>query len=324
MSADNSASNSWKPATKQMKIATEKALEKGFMPTGNFLFKTDEWVLRCMDCNELTKTTYSKFIRNSNFQCQMCKNKDNQLHINLENILLNDKPITDMLIAKLKPLEPYSGNSANKWKCECMQCGAICFPRYYDVSKKNKGGCKACGSKVDNQFVRDAIKIMLEAELEPIEEYKTADSKWRCKCLKCGNEVSPRFNNVRRGHGGCVYCQVAAFKPAKPAYFYFIHNKEFASFKVGVGNTDNVNDRLKSHTKAGWTILEKINYDSGKKALKMEKAVINWLRKEKGIPQHLTNEFFSHAGATETFSDESVEIFEVREKIYSLHKHFFG
>jgi hypothetical protein len=50
-----------------------------------------------------------------------------------------------------------------------------------------------------------AEKVMLKAGLEPKEPYKNADTKWKCKCLKCGATVYPRYYTVKAG-GGCIYC----------------------------------------------------------------------------------------------------------------------
>lgn len=36
--------------------------------------------------------------------------------------------------------------------------------------------------------------------------YPGSDAKWHCKCLRCGSEVFPRFQHVKRGHGGCLNC----------------------------------------------------------------------------------------------------------------------
>lgn len=315
MPSDASEQSSWKPVAKFMMKATEQALEKGFMPIENFVNKSDIWQLKCMACNTLINTTYSKFSRNKNFGCPKCAVSNDTDTGSNYNIVFDSEEIQIMLKAKLRPLEPYSGNSANKWKCECMQCGQICFPRFYDVSKRNKGGCKPCSNKPDPEAIAKAIQVMREAKLDPIEPYKNASSPWSCKCLKCNEIVTPIYNNVRRGHGGCVYCQIAAFKPSQPAYLYLIHNKEFASYKIGIGNSNKPIDRLDSHRKAGWSVLKRYDFVSGKDAITIEKRVLRWIRKELGIPVHLSNEQFVHGGATETFSDEFISSLEVISKI---------
>jgi len=59
----------------------------------------------------------------------------------------------------------------------------------------------------------EAIEIMLKANLKPLEAYKGAEQPWRCTCLKCGREVSPRLRSVRDRRSGCKYCSGIAIVP---------------------------------------------------------------------------------------------------------------
>ena len=42
--------------------------------------------------------------------------------------------------------------------------------------------------------------------LEPLEPYKNAHARWRCRCTKCDREVAPRYHSIRKGQGGCKHC----------------------------------------------------------------------------------------------------------------------
>lgn len=225
--------------------------------------------------------------------------------------------------ANLLPLEEYV--SANqKWKSKCLICGSIVSPRIADV-KFGRNGCKPCGTKKAQlaKFVnqeKQALKTAKKAKLEPLEPYVNAVSQWKCKCLKCGEIVTPTYHNLKQGNGGCIYCQKAAFKLDKPAYLYFIHHRQMRSFKIGIGNRDSVNDRLKSFIKVGWVVLEKHDFKFGKDALRIEKEIFKWLRKDLHIPVFLSNEQFSHGGSNETFSDIAISVMEVKNKLQQLIK----
>jgi len=288
--------------SKRQKKVVEQALEKGFWPAGHYVGIREPWELVCMDCNTVITTTYSKFIQKG-FKCKVC------------HPLKFDAEIQVMLQANLKPLEPYSGNSANIWKSQCLLCGRECFPRYYDVSKRKKGGCKPCSLFPSPETAIESVEIMRKANLEPLIPFTTVSAPWKCRCMKCGETVSSSLHNVRRGHGGCVYCQVAAFKPSKPAYLYFIHHNELASFKIGIGNIGSVNDRLKSHINDGWTVILRHDFELGKTAITIEKAILKWVRNDLKIPIHLVNSQFKHGGASETFSDDSVSQLTIEKKI---------
>ena len=45
-----------------------------------------------------------------------------------------------------------------------------------------------------------------ERNLDPLETFPGTQLPWRCKCLICGHEVSPRLNNLMHGQSGCGYC----------------------------------------------------------------------------------------------------------------------
>jgi hypothetical protein len=113
-----------------------------------------------------------------------------------------------MLKAGLKPLLPYV-NSGTKWKCKCLNCGGIVFPRYSSI-KNGFGGCIKCGlvkMKLKQRTPeKEAIQRMIKAGFEPLEPYKNAHSKWKCKCLKCGKNISITYGNIRSGFSGRKQC----------------------------------------------------------------------------------------------------------------------
>ncbi len=215
--------------------------------------------------------------------------------------------------AGLMPLEDFKGVSF-KWESKCMNCGAIVSPRFADV-QGGGGGCKPCSLVPSTDKVNEAIAIMRKSNLEPTKPFTNSSSPWECECLRCGETVTPTLQNVKRGHGGCIYCQVAAFKHTEPAYLYLIHNAVFSSFKIGIGNTKTVNDRIESHKKAGWNLLEKYSFQEGRQAYKVEKLVLEWVRRDLCLPIHMTNKDFKHGGASETFSDDSISALEIKAKI---------
>src|SRR5215831_2486476 len=42
--------------------------------------------------------------------------------------------------------------------------------------------------------------------LEPLEQYPGAGKQWRCRCLTSGDDVMPRYTNIKQGWGGCARC----------------------------------------------------------------------------------------------------------------------
>jgi recombinational DNA repair protein (RecF pathway) len=47
---------------------------------------------------------------------------------------------------------------------------------------------------------------MVENGLWPLEPYPGALKPWQCRCMRCGDVVSPRYNAIQQGQGGCQRC----------------------------------------------------------------------------------------------------------------------
>jgi hypothetical protein len=112
-----------------------------------------------------------------------------------------EKALAIMINAGLQPLEDYPG--ANRpWKCECLKCGRIISPQYNRV--KSGTGCAFCAGKMVSP--EEAVEVMLNAQLQPLEPYPGARKHWKCRCLRCNRNVSPTYGDVRIGDGGCKFC----------------------------------------------------------------------------------------------------------------------
>lgn len=113
-----------------------------------------------------------------------------------------------MLKAGLEPLEPYQ-NALAKWKCKCLGCGDIVYPKYNQI-QQGVGGCNRCGTKRGSSKIKmdskEAVQMMKDAGLEPLDDYVNSKTKWKCKCLSCGDIVYPKLNGIQTGEGGCKKC----------------------------------------------------------------------------------------------------------------------
>lgn len=112
--------------------------------------------------------------------------------------------------ASAEPLGPYPGAS-RPWPCRCLRCGRQITPRLDNV-RTGCGPCRYCsGQGVD---VGEAVTAMRLAGLEPLVPYPGVVKPWRCRCLRCGSEVCPRYASVRKGHG-CRHCGIRASSQAR-------------------------------------------------------------------------------------------------------------
>ena len=119
-----------------------------------------------------------------------------------------------------EPLVDYPGADA-PWLCRCMTCEQESTPTYSSV--RAGSGCRHCGyeriaaaSRLDPDA---AASFMREHGLEPLAPYPGAGVGWLCECLTCGRQVSPRYNSIKQGQGGCGYCSGRFVAPEEAAQF---------------------------------------------------------------------------------------------------------
>lgn len=126
-----------------------------------------------------------------------------------KNKITPERAVSDMLAAGLQPLEPYR-NCREPWRCKCLSCGTETRPRLYTI-RQGTGGCRTCGNeRIRKTLLGDvarAVADMLAAGLQPLDPYPGTMKQWRSLCLRCGEEVTPRLCNVRRGQTGCRTCR---------------------------------------------------------------------------------------------------------------------
>ena len=105
------------------------------------------------------------------------------------------------------PLVVYPGAST-PWQAECMSCGRESMPTLTGV--RSGHGCRRCAADRTSARFRlnpdGAVAFMRAAGLQPLDDYPGAGVAWHCECMKCGNEVSPRYNAIKQGQGGCGHC----------------------------------------------------------------------------------------------------------------------
>lgn len=104
--------------------------------------------------------------------------------------------------AGVQPNEPYPG-SASPWRCRCTRCGRDVSPSYKGV-RQGQGACVYCARVAIDPA--DAVAFMRTSALEPLVAYPGASERWLCRCVTCGHTLTPRYDNVKAGCGGCAPC----------------------------------------------------------------------------------------------------------------------
>jgi hypothetical protein len=155
-----------------------------------------KWKCKCLSCGEIVYPMHS-WIVSGQGGCKRCgyvKNSEKQKY--------SDRDArADFLKKGFEPQVPYPG-AGKPWKSICGKCLQTVSPTYTTIM--GGGGCGVCAGKI---VVPDrAVALMMASKLEPLEPYPGARSSWKCRCLRCNQEVFPKYSDIRNGDGGCKFC----------------------------------------------------------------------------------------------------------------------
>lgn len=166
------------------------------------------WRCQCLKCGREVSPRL-RSVRDRGSSCKFCAGIS----------VPKEEAVTEFISKNLLPLEDFPG-AGKPWLAKCEKCGSRVKPRLSDI-RMGHSGCKKCadisGGKKrrlnanptragQNTNFQHVIDVMRNAYLEPLEEYVGSQSKWKCKCLKCGAIVSPRYTTIAQGNGGCMQC----------------------------------------------------------------------------------------------------------------------
>ena len=291
--------------------AVKKMRKAGLEPLEPYASSDAPWKCRHLDCGAIVSPSYAS-IRSGQGGCRSCGFKES----GKKNTLDESKAKEVMLKAKLQPLEPYT-SSSKPWKCECMVCHKIVFPTYSNINSGNSGCLYCSGGKVDAE---DAIALMREHGLEPLEPFIDSKKKWKCRHLKCGNIVYPQYNTIQNRGGGCSACAEYGLNYTSPAYLYIMKHEIYQSIKVGISNIDAQPNRVRSHEIQGWKLYKVFNFATGQIAEDIENEVLNWLRSEKGLGIHLTKDMVKQGGYSETTDANEITLLEIDQYLNAAIK----
>jgi recombinational DNA repair protein (RecF pathway) len=179
--------------------AVEVAEAEGFTPLVPYPGTTKEhWLMRCNECGREAEPIYNSLQQGKG--CAYCNGKKVDA----------DEARAVMLDAGLIPLVDFPGAASKQWLATCTECGRESRLPYSSVSRGAR--CAYCaGRMVDVVEARD---LMREAGLEPVDGFPGSHEPWLCRCVVCGEEVSPSYGNIKGGATkGCAYCAGKMVKP---------------------------------------------------------------------------------------------------------------
>jgi hypothetical protein len=165
---------------------------KGFTPLTKYPGAKTPWKSIHDVCGNVVSPRYGH-IKSGRIGCAHCS----------KNVPITQEKAFELFRANwLEPQEKFSGPHV-PWKSIHTKCGRVVSPRYASI-QQGAGPCKYCaGNAVDE---KEALQILERNHLRPLVEFPGSKMPWLCIHEVCGKEVSPQYNALQRGQGGCIYC----------------------------------------------------------------------------------------------------------------------
>lgn len=183
------------------KIVTQneaKSVARAFdlIPLEPYKNHVERWRCRCNICKEQVSVIYNE-LKKKRFKCPKCRQRAKE-----------KVAVIEIKRAGFELLQAYT-KGHDKVKMKCKKCGNVLEKSLNSI--RGGHGCGFCTNsfaiaKISAKRLAEIEKKMLNKNLEPLEPYRGNKIIWKCRCLKCGKVVYPKFNNIDQGWGGCGWC----------------------------------------------------------------------------------------------------------------------
>jgi len=176
----------------KVEVANIAILKKSHLvPLEEYPGSHKPWRVRCTKCKKESRPHFISIQKGS--ACRYCAGKridESDARIIFEK-------------AGFEPIGKYPGNTKTKWKSIHKPCGKKVSPEFAKV--KLGLGCSYCAGNT-KITEREARRLFLKNDLEPLEPFINSQLPWKSKCLITGKVVSPTYGKVRDFGHRCIYC----------------------------------------------------------------------------------------------------------------------
>ena len=282
-------------------------LKRGFKTVGEFPGATKYWDVVCIKCNKPDSVKMHSL--NTASGCSYCA----RVKLDINDVYKR------MEILEFKPLEKFK-SAKTPWKMKCLKCKHIISPTWDKINgQKRSRGCGYCSRvRVD---IKDVNRLMRQLKLKPLVKYPGGKNSWKCKCLKCGSIVYPKYNDLSQGQGGCSNCADYGLNYTDKGFIYLITNSILGAHKIGIANSYKSrvsDDRMYNHKKHGWETYKTRSFSKLRDAFLVEQKIIKWLRLEVGLPIFLSDDQMPQGGWTETVDASEIDLTAIWAKVEEL------
>ena len=173
-------------------------------------------------------------------------------------------------------------NQKRKWKCS--------FGHIYEATPASRtnthhqSGCPVCSGNLlligFNDLATTHPDLALEVNgWDPTQFVSSGNTKFKWKCSN--GHFWKQTIQERKSGSGCPSCAKSGFDPNKDGWLYFLSHPDWEMLQIGITNVPD--DRLSTHKRLGWELLELRGPMDGDLARQWETDILRILRKKSAI-----------------------------------------
>jgi hypothetical protein len=202
-------------------------------------------------------------------------------------------------------------NQKRKWKCSLGHIWEAT-----PASRTNthhQSGCPVCsGNQLligFNDLATTHPDLALEANgWDPTQLVAGGKNKVKWKCLM--GHVWRQTISERKSGTNCPSCAKSGFDPNKEGWLYFLFHPDWEMLQIGITNVPD--DRLLTHKRLGWEVLELRGPMDGDLARQWETDILRMLRKKSAVVGS-TDIAGKFTGYTESWIKNSFPVSSLKE-----------
>jgi hypothetical protein len=126
---------------------------------------------------------------------------------------------------------------------------------------------------------------------------------------------------VKQGQGGCRFCADWGIDYEAEGILYLMTHPKYQAHKVGIGNSGRFKvTRVREHKRSGWVLFKELTFSRTDDAFELEQNILDWLRKDKGLPPFLSESEMPQGGYTETVDASEIDLPTIWAKVEQLSR----
>jgi hypothetical protein len=198
-----------------------------------------------------------------------------------------------------------------QWKCEKDHV----WESSVDNRVSRVRGCPICSNRIAFSGFNDLSTVYPELAKQahgwdPRTVVAGSGKRLEWKCEK--GHIWKTTLNHRTNDRNCPSCSITGFDPNREAYLYFLIQPKWEMYQIGITNFPV--DRLKSHKKNGFDLIDLRGPMDGHTAQDLETSLLKYIKNQKAdlSPEHIAGKF---DGYSESWTIDSFKVNNLKELI---------